>query len=43
MTQPRSRVYDPLRRALASHPGDELTFTFTALEELLGAPLPDAA
>ena len=35
--------YEPLRAYLASQTGPELTLTFTAIEALLGTPLPDAA
>ena len=35
--------YDPLRRHLAAHTGQDLTLTFTAIEQLLGAPLPAEA
>ena len=35
--------YEPLRLYLASQSGEEVTLTFTAIEALLGAPLPDGA
>ncbi len=35
--------YEPLRRHLAAHTGTDLTLTFTDIEHLLGAPLPEEA
>src|SRR5215211_5972914 len=41
LTPPPPGPYAPLRRHLERCPGAQATLTFTALESLLGAPLPD--